>query len=184
MTALAVAAGSRYGLQGRPGGGRIHSGNWFWLVEGDPMKVIRQSIQISRRPEDVFAYATDFAKFPEWQVGAASARQKPDSPDGLGASAAVTRKVGPARFARTEVIRRYHPPRTWTVEGVGGPLIANVHGTLDPLQDGAATQVTIDMDFEGRGVGRFLIPGIALLAARKQLPKNLQNLKRVLEEIR
>ena len=148
------------------------------------MKTIRQSIQVARRPEDVFAYATDFAKFPEWQVGAVSAREMPGSPGGQGSIAAVTRKLGPARFARTEVIRRYHPPRTWTVEGVGGPLIAHVHGTLDPLQQGAETKVTIDMDFEGRGAGKFLIPGIALRAARKQLPKNLQNLKRALEESR
>jgi carbon monoxide dehydrogenase subunit G len=146
------------------------------------MKAIRQSIQIARRPEDVFSYATDFEKFPEWQVGAVSARKMADPSDGQGASAAVTRKVGPRKFARTEVIKGYHPPRTWTVEGIGGPLTANVHGTLDALRDGTATRVTIDMDFEGHGVGRFLIPRAARLAARRQLPKNLQNLKRVLEQ--
>ena len=145
------------------------------------MKAIRRSIEIARRPEDVFSYATDFAKFPQWQVGAVSARQLEDSPAGKGARAAVTRKVGPGRFARTEVLERYHPPRTWTVQGVGGPLKANVHGTLDAVGEGAGTRVTIDMDLEGRGMGRFVIPGVARLAARRQLPKNLQNLKRVLE---
>src|SRR5205823_4886905 len=130
----------------------------------DPMKTIRQTIQIARRPEDVFSYATDFANFPEWQVGAVSAKPLADSPDGLGASAAVTRKVGPARFGRTEVIRRYHPPRTWTVQGVGGPLTANVHGTIESVQNGTQARVRIDMDFEGHGVGRFFIPGVALLA--------------------
>ena len=147
------------------------------------MKPIRQSIEVARRPEDVFSYATDFARFPEWQVGAVTANPIDGSPAGPGARAAVTRKVGPGRFARTEMISRYHPPRTWTVEGVGGPLTANVHGTIEPVRDGAGSQVTIDMDFEGHGIGRFFIPGVARFAAKRQLPKNLQNLKRVLEQI-
>ena len=148
------------------------------------MKPIRQSIEVARRPEDVFSYATDFARFPEWQVGAVTASPIGDSPAGPGARAAVTRKVGPRRFARTEVISRYHPPRTWTVEGVGGPLTAHAHGTIGPLRDGAGSRVTIDMDFEGHGLGKFFIPSVARFAARRQLPKNLQNLKRVLEQSR
>lgn len=148
------------------------------------MKAIRQSVEITRRPEDVFSYATDFAKFPEWQVGAVSARHIGNSHTGKGAQAAVIRKVGPARFARTEVISRYHAPRTWTVQGIGGPLTANVHGTIEPVRDGTQSRVTIDMDFEGRGMGRVLIPSAARRAARKQLPRNLQNLKRVLEHDR
>jgi hypothetical protein len=40
------------------------------------------------------------------------------------------------------------------------------------------------MDFAGHGIGRFFIPSIARFAARRQLPKNLQNLKRVLEQSR
>lgn len=151
------------------------------MVRGKPMKAIRQSIQIARRPEDVFSYATDFARFPEWQVGAVSASPHGNPPGGVGASASVVRRVGPRKFTRTETIRRYHPSRTWTVQGVGGPLTANVHGTIEPFQDEAHARVTIDMDFEGHGIGRFFIPSVARFAARRQLPHNLRNLKRVLE---
>ena len=52
------------------------------------------------------------------------------------------------------------------------------------VRDGAGSQVTIDMDFEGHGIGRFFIPSVARLAAKRQPPKNLENLKRVLEQIR
>lgn len=31
------------------------------------MATIVESIEISRRPDDVFLYATDFSHFPEWQ---------------------------------------------------------------------------------------------------------------------
>jgi hypothetical protein len=44
------------------------------------MKPIRQSIEVARRPEDVFSYATD-SRFPEWQVGAVTA--SPISSTGL-----------------------------------------------------------------------------------------------------
>jgi hypothetical protein len=37
------------------------------------------------------------------------------------------------------------------------------------------------MDFEGHGMSRFFIPSVARFAARRQLPHNLRNLKRVLE---
>jgi Polyketide cyclase / dehydrase and lipid transport len=30
------------------------------------MGAVEESIEISRRPEDVFAYATDFSRYPEW----------------------------------------------------------------------------------------------------------------------
>ncbi|MDQ0692124.1 hypothetical protein [Arthrobacter sp. W4I7] len=60
----------------------------------------------------------------------------------------------------------------------------HAHGTIEPVRDGAGSQVTVDMDFEGHGIGRFFIPSIARFTARRQLPKNLQNLKRVLEQIR
>jgi hypothetical protein len=33
------------------------------------MAEIIDSIDISRRPEDVFSYATDFSHFPDWQGG-------------------------------------------------------------------------------------------------------------------
>ncbi|HEY8699806.1 MAG TPA: SRPBCC family protein [Arthrobacter sp.] len=145
------------------------------------MKAIRQSIQVARRPEEVFSYATDFRRFPEWQVGAVSASPFGEPSEGEGASANVVRRVGPRKLARTESIRRYHPPRTWTVQGIGGPLVANVHGTIEPVQDGQQARVTIDMDFEGHGIGRFFIPSVAGFAARRQLPKNLRNLKRALE---
>jgi hypothetical protein len=39
------------------------------------MAAVVESIDISRRPEEVFADATDFSRFPEWQAGVVSARR-------------------------------------------------------------------------------------------------------------
>jgi hypothetical protein len=36
------------------------------LAEGGKMAVIEESIEISRRPEDAFAFVFDLSHFPEW----------------------------------------------------------------------------------------------------------------------
>ena len=44
------------------------------------MAAIVESIDISRRPEDVFSYVTDPSHFPEWQDSVVSARREGDAP--------------------------------------------------------------------------------------------------------
>jgi uncharacterized protein YndB with AHSA1/START domain len=144
------------------------------------MTAIAKSIEISRRPADVFLYATDFSHFPEWQWGVVSARLEGDAAPGPGLRAVVTRRAGPRTLARTEEITELNPPRTWAVRGGGGPLIATAEGTIEPINDGEGSRVTIALDFEAQGVGKLLLP-LVRRQARKQLPKNEQRLKENLE---
>jgi uncharacterized protein YndB with AHSA1/START domain len=144
------------------------------------MTAIVESIEIARRPEDVFSYATDFSHFPEWQGGVVSARPEGDSPLGVGSRAVVTRRVGPRRSARTEEITELTPPRAWEVRGVGGPLTAIAKGTIEPLDDGERSRVTIGIDFEAHGIGKLIVP-LVRRQAQRQLPKNEQQLKEMLE---
>jgi uncharacterized protein YndB with AHSA1/START domain len=46
------------------------------------MTAIVESIEIARRPEDVFSYATDFSRFLQWQGSVVSVRREgtPRSP--------------------------------------------------------------------------------------------------------
>jgi hypothetical protein len=145
------------------------------------MPAIVESIDISRRPQDVFSYATDFAHFPEWQGGVVSARPEGAAPLGVGSRAVVTRRIGPRELPRTEEIAELNPPRSWAVRGVGGPLIAIAKGTIEPLDGGERSRVTIAIEFEGHGLGKLLIPLLSR-QARKQLPKNEQELKEILEQ--
>lgn len=145
------------------------------------MARIVETIEIARRPEEAFAYAIDFARFPEWQAGVASVRRKDDGPLGVGSRAVVIRRVGPRELPRTEEITELNPPRTWAVRGIGGPVIAVVAGTIEPLDDGNRSRVTLALDFEGRGIGKLLVPLVIRRQARKQLPRNEQRLKELLE---
>jgi uncharacterized protein YndB with AHSA1/START domain len=145
------------------------------------MERIVESIEIDRRPEDVFSYATDFAHFPEWQLGVTSARRVSDAPLSVGSEAAVTRQAGPRKLPRTEEITEFDPPMRWTVRGVGGPLIAIAKGTIEPLDDGGRSRVTIALEFQAHGMGKSLLP-LVRRQAQKQLPRNEQRLKELLEQ--
>jgi Polyketide cyclase / dehydrase and lipid transport len=145
------------------------------------MAALAESIEISRRPGDVFCYATDFSHFPQWQGRVVSACQEGEGPLAVGSRAAVTRRVGPRRLATTEEITALDPPRTWQVRGTGRlPVVAIATGTVEPLGGGQRSLVTIALEFEGHGIGKLL----ALLIrhqSRKQLPKDQKRLKNLAE---
>jgi carbon monoxide dehydrogenase subunit G len=143
---------------------------------------IIESIEISRRPEEVFAYAIDFSHFPEWQGGVVSARQQGSAAPAVGSRAIVIHRLGPRTLARSEEITELNPPKSWTVRGVGGPVVAIAKATIEPLDHGKRSRVTIMLDFEGRGIGRLLVPLVVRRQARSQLPRNEQKLKELLEQ--
>ena len=145
------------------------------------MAAVAESIEISGRPEDVFAFATDFSHFPHWQGRVVSARQDGDAPLAVGSRAAVTRRVGPRQLLTTEEITELDPPRTWQVRGTGRiPVVAIAKGTVEPLAGGQRSLVTIALQFDGHGIGRLLAPLIRH-QARKQLPRDQKRLKELVE---
>jgi len=81
------------------------------------MAAIVESIEIARRPEDVFAYATDSSRFPEWQASVVSVRQDGTGPLAVGSRAVVTRRLGRRTVPGTEEITQLKPPRTWAWRG-------------------------------------------------------------------
>lgn len=66
------------------------------------------------------------------------------------------------------------------MRGVGGPLTTIARGAIEPLDDGERSRVTIALEFERRGIGTGLLPLIRR-QARRQLPRNEQRLKELLE---
>jgi uncharacterized protein YndB with AHSA1/START domain len=145
------------------------------------MAAVEESIEISRRPEDVFSYATDFSHFPQWQERVVSARQESDAPLAVGSWATVTRRAGPRQLRTTEEITELDPPRTWQVRGTGRiPVVAIANGTVEPLAEGQRSLVTIALEFDGHGIGKLLAPLIRH-QLRKQLPKDQKRLKELAE---
>jgi uncharacterized protein YndB with AHSA1/START domain len=151
------------------------------LDEGGEMAAIVGSIDISRRPEEVFRYVTDPSHFPEWQASVVSVRQEGNGPLAVGSRAVVTRRLGRRTVPGTEEITELKPPRTWSWRAGGGPVRGTVNGMVEPLDGGRRSRVTIALEFEGHGIGRLLVPLVVRRQARRQLPRNEQELKDRLE---
>jgi uncharacterized protein YndB with AHSA1/START domain len=141
---------------------------------------IVSTIEIDRPPAEVFAYVTDPARLPEWQESVVSSRVEGTGSSGARTRANVTRRIGPLTRAMTAELE-LSPPTSWTVRGVDGPVRGNVKGAIEPLDDGARSRVTLELELVGYGIGKLLVPLVARPQVRKELPRNLRNLKERLE---
>jgi len=81
----------------------------------------------------------------------------------------------------TSALVHTDPPRTWGVRGIDGPIRATVEVAVEAVSDNRA-RLTISVDFDGRGIGRLLVPLIVQREARQEMPFNLKALKQRLEQ--
>lgn len=145
------------------------------------MAAIVESIEIARRPQDVFSYVTDPSRLPEWQESVVSVRREGDAPLAAGSRAVVTRRVGRREQAMTLEVTELNPPTSWALRGVDGPVRGIVNGVIEPLGGGERSRVTITLDFEGHGIGKLLVPLVVRRQAQTEMPRNQQKLKERLE---
>jgi uncharacterized protein YndB with AHSA1/START domain len=148
------------------------------------MAPITSTTEVSRPPEEVFAYVTDPGRFIEWQHGVVSGHMEGDEPHRVGAKCLTTRRIGFAERPVTSEITHIDPPRTWGVRGIDGPIRAVVNLTVEPLDDGPRSRLTIELDFVGHGIGKILVPLAVRPSARREMASNLRALKGRLEERR
>jgi uncharacterized protein YndB with AHSA1/START domain len=144
------------------------------------MPPIITSTEIGRPPDEVFAYAIDPSKFPEWQQGVVSGHM--DAPTTrVGSKCTTVRRIGGREREVTTEITEYDPPRRWADRGIEGPIRAIVGVTVEPLTDGARSRLTIEVDFTGHGIGMLLVPLVVRRQAASEMPGNMERLKQRLE---
>ena len=114
------------------------------------------SVEISRRPDEVFAYVTDPSHFAEWQEAVVSANALGPEPPHQGSKVSLTRKVGRREQTMTAELTDFTPPRSYAFRVLDGPVRAFGKGRLEPLDDGSRTRFTFELDFEGHGLGKLL----------------------------
>jgi carbon monoxide dehydrogenase subunit G len=127
------------------------------------------TIEIARRPEDVFAFLTDVSHVPEWQAGVKSAERR----DGR---IEESRSLFGREVHTTLEIVEQEAPRVFVLRALDSPVPFTVRHELAP--DGAGgTQLTVTAEGD--------VPGFAagLLARRaeKQFRKDFDRLKQILE---
>lgn len=144
------------------------------------MPAIVSTIDIARPPDDVFSYATDPARFAEWQDDVVTVRVEETGPPSVGARFTTTRRIGAVERTMTQEITEIDPPRSWAVRGVGGPIRPHASITIEPLDGSAKSRVTFALDFEGHGIGVPLVPMVRRMAG-KAAPMSYRKLKHRLE---
>ena len=146
------------------------------------MPPIVTTAEIGRPAAEVFAYATDPARFKKWQKGVVDGHM--DGPAGgtpaVGATCVTTRRIGGASRPSTSELVHIDPPRTWGVRGTDGPIRAAVDVLVEPVT-GSRSRLTISVDFTGHGIGKILVPLMVRREARKEMPGNMAALKQKIE---
>jgi uncharacterized protein YndB with AHSA1/START domain len=141
---------------------------------------IVNTAKVSRPPEEVFAFVTDPSTFPEWQQGVVRGHMD-GSPTRVGSQCTTVRNIGGREREVHTTITDYDPPRRWADRGLDGPIRAIVEVVVEPLADGSQSQVTINLDFTGHGIGRLLVPLVVRRQAAREMPENMRRLKQRLE---
>ena len=145
------------------------------------MAPITETIEINRRPEDVFAYLDDVERHGEWQDQIVDVEPQGDQPMGVGKRVRETRRVPGGNRSMTYEITEHDPPRQSSFRVLDGPIRAVGTVSVEPIDDGSRTRLTITIDFEGHGIaGKVLLP-VAKTQARKQIPKDQARMKELLE---
>ena len=76
----------------------------------------------------------------------------------------------------TPSITEHEPPRKSSFRGTAGPLRPVGTITVEPLDDGSRSRVTIEFDLVGHGMGVMMAP-FARQQANKQIPQTQEQLK-------
>jgi uncharacterized membrane protein len=147
------------------------------------MAPIIDSIEINRSPEDVFAYIDDLGRHSEWQEQIVSVHVETDGPTRVGTRATDKRQLPGGPRDITYEITAHDPPHTSSFRGVNGPIRPVGIVTVEPLDLGARSKITLELDLKGRGIGLLFAP-LARRSARKDIPKSHQRLKEILERKR
>jgi len=142
------------------------------------MAHIATSVEIARSPEDAFAYIADLPRHPEWQEGLVSVTVETGGPGRVGTRVVHRRKLGPLTLATTSEITAYDPPRVLGFRGIDGPIRAEGSERVEPAGNGS--RVLFEMELEGHGLGKLMLP-MARRQAARQVAASHEKLKRILE---
>jgi uncharacterized membrane protein len=141
--------------------------------------MITSSVEISRPPKEVFDYIDQLARHTEWQANLVDVTVQGDGPTGVGTRASETRK-GLGGGNVTIEITEHDPPWRMAFQGVDGPIRPSGKVRVLPLDGLTRSRLQLEIDFEGVGIGKLLLPLVRSMAA-KQIPKDQATLKAKLE---
>jgi uncharacterized membrane protein len=144
------------------------------------MAPIVESIEIDRSPEDVFAYLDDLGRHKEWDDMIVETKVETEGPTRVGTRATDTRKLPFGKQDISYEVTEHDPPRRSAFRGTNGAVRPVGSVTIEPLDGGARSRVTLEFELQGQGYGKLLAP-LGNREARKHVPEQQAKLKQRLE---
>ena len=135
--------------------------------------------EIDRPPREVFAYATDPSRFPEWQRDVVRVEMEGD-PLAVGSRFTTIRRFAGAEQRLVQEVSEVSPPHRWTAKAISGPIRPDGTLAVDPLEGGARSRVTFSIDYRVRGIGRVILP-LVIRQTQSGAPTSFRRLKERLE---
>jgi uncharacterized protein YndB with AHSA1/START domain len=143
--------------------------------------MIVESIEIARRPEEVFAYLEQLDRHVEWQENLVRVERQTEGPPRVGTRLVQVRRIPGGQREFTLEVTEHDAPRRLAARGLNGPVRPVASITVTPLADGSRSRLTQQLDLRGHGLlGKLIVP-LARRDAAKQAPKNQTRLKELLE---
>ena len=139
--------------------------------------MIRNTVVIERPVDEVFDYAAQFDRHPEWQDDLKDATF--DGPAAVGATGTETRQMGPRVQTYEWRVSAYDRPRLLGFETLSGPMRPS--GTMAFSAEGGGTRIDFQMELNPRGFMKLMGPLIAR-QVQKVNTEHLAKLKRILED--
>lgn len=139
---------------------------------------VEHTVEIARPVEEVFDYLTDVARLPEWQESVSEVHV--DGPLAAGSRFRDVREFMGRRASSTLEVTAFEPPRLFSLRVVEGPISYELEHRLGAVGD--RTSVAFSGHGETKRVPR-MMRGIVERAVERQLVKDADALKRVLEQL-
>ena len=136
------------------------------------------TIEVARKPEDVFAYLTNVSNLPAWQSGVHTAQIEDAGAPRIGGRIRESRHMLGRELNMTLEITEYDAPRVFSLRALDSPVPFIVRHELEPHDGGTLLIVTAVGD---AGLLPGFAAGIMARRAEKQFKKDFERLKRLLE---
>jgi uncharacterized protein YndB with AHSA1/START domain len=137
------------------------------------------TVQISRPPEEVFAFVADARNRPLWDESVATEELTSPEPIGVGSTVRTGLRSMGRDYILTWEITEHEPPSRQTIESTSGPFPTTLAYRLSPRDGGTLVEFSVT----GRPTGmlRLLQPLIARNTQKRNLERGFPRLKRLLE---
>jgi uncharacterized membrane protein len=170
-----LAGSESHAVWGTRGGLRQQKKDDREVIE---MTKLESSVVINRPLEEVFAFATDIEKLPQWMAELVEAKQTSEGPLGVGTTVSAVAKPLGRRAESTQVVVEYQPNRKFAFKSTSGPVASEDETTFESVAGGTKlTRVT-----EAEMVGFFkLAEPLVVRMMQRQFDTNYATLKDLLE---